>query len=183
MSNKDSGLEILLMNKIETARLRLRPFAEGDLEALVALNSDREVMKHITGGEPMPPEQSEARLKFYLSHWQQHGFGLFAVEYKGKDEFAGFCGIQYLDNTTEVEIGYRLAKDYWGKGIATESAKACLKFGFGDVKLDRIVAVVRPDNLASQHVLEKIGLRYEKLAHYYNVDVMYYSINRDEYKQ
>lgn len=169
------------MNIIETARLRLRPLSESDLDQLVALNSDRDVMKYVTGGKPMLIEQSEARFKFYLSHWQQYGFGLFAVEYK--DEFAGFCGMQYLDDTLEVEVGYRLAKDFWGKGIATESAKACLRFGFDDVKLDRIVAVVRPDNLASQHVLEKIGLRYEKLAHYYNVDVMYYAINRDEYKR
>jgi ribosomal-protein-alanine N-acetyltransferase len=171
------------MKIIETARLRLRPFAESDLEALVTLNSDREVMKYITDGAPMTREQSEARFEFYLNHWQQYGFGLFAIEYKDTDEFAGFCGMQYLDNTAEIEVGYRLARNYWGKGIATESSKACLKFGFDDLNLDRIVAVVRPDNLASQQVLEKIGLRYEKRAHYYNVDVMYYALNRNEYKR
>lgn len=170
------------MSIIETARLRLRPFAESDLDALVVLNSDRDVMKYITDGEPMPREQTEARLQFYLNHWQQYGFGLFVIEYKDTGECAGFCGLQYLDNTPEIEVGYRLAKNYWGKGLATESSKACLSYGFDDVKLDRIVAVVRPDNLPSQHVLEKIGLKYEKFAHYYNVDVMYYAINRDEYK-
>lgn len=158
----------------------MRPFTLNYLDALCALNSDPEVMKYITGGEPMPREQTQARLSFYLSHWQRHGFGLFAVEYKKTDEFAGFCGLQYLDGTAEVEVGYRLARNYWGKGVATESARASLQFGFDHLNLDRIVAVVHPDNLASQRVIEKIGLKYEKQARYYNADVMYYAISRND---
>lgn len=165
---------------IETLRLRLRPLVYEDLEALFALNSDPNVMKYITNGNPMPRDQAEARLQFYLDHWQQHSFGLFAIEYKDEGEFAGFCGLQYLDNTSEIEVGYRLAEKYWGKGIATECARVSLQFGFDNIKLDRIVAVVHPDNLASQRVIEKIGLRYEKRAMYYNTDVMYYALNRDE---
>jgi len=165
---------------IETGRLRLRPLVQEDFDAIFALNSDPEVMRYITGGEPMPRDQVEARLQFYLDHWQRHGFGLFAIEDIDTGEFAGFCGLQYLDSTSEVEVGYRLAEKYWGKGIATESGRVSLQFGFDYLNLDRIVAVVHPENLASQRVIEKLGLRYEKRARYYNTDVIYYALNRDE---
>ncbi len=163
---------------LETERLHLRTFAESDLEALAKINSDPEVVKYISNAVPIPREQTEARLKFYIAHQKQHGFGMKALINKQDQSLIGFCGLQFLENTKEVEVGYRLAKAFWGKGLATEAAKACLNYGFTKLNLLEIVAVVHPENIASRKVIEKIGLSYEKIAHFYNMDLTYYKITR-----
>jgi RimJ/RimL family protein N-acetyltransferase len=94
----------------------------------------------------------------------------------------GFCGLQFLDNTPEIEVGYRLARRFWGMGFATEAARESLRYGFEELGLDRIVAVVQPENIASCRVVEKIGLRYVKDARFYQTDVKYYAITREEYR-
>lgn len=168
------------MRKVQTERLILRRFTLADLDALSSVNSDPDVMRYIGDGKPQSQDQTRARLDAILSHWEQHDFGLWAVVYRRAPAVIGFCGLQFLDGTTEVEVGYRLAKAFWGMGLATEAARASLEYGFGEMCLDRIVAVTHPDNLASQRVLAKIGLRYEKDARYYNTDVKYFAIKRED---
>ena len=107
---------------------------------------------------------------------------MFTALEKASGAFVGFCGLKYLDNTSEIEVGYRLAKKFWGKGFATEAARASLHYGFETLGLDRIVAVVQPENAASCRVIEKIGLRYEKDARFYDTDVRYFAITREEYR-
>jgi ribosomal-protein-alanine N-acetyltransferase len=87
-----------------------------------------------------------------------------------------------LDNTPEIEVGYLFAADCWGKAYATEAARAALDYGFTELDLDRIVAITRPENLASQRVLEKIGMRFERNARYYDMEVRYFSIPRARYR-
>jgi len=169
------------MTEIETARLQLRKFSPGDLDDLFLLNSDPDVMRYIGSGIPASREQTQASLNSIMGAWEQHGFGLWAAVYKEEKKLIGFCGLKYLDCTTEVEVGYRLAKNYWGMGLATEGARASLEYGFNALDLDRIVAVVQPGNIASQKVLEKIGLKYERDGRYYNSYVKYYSIDRQEH--
>jgi len=168
---------------IETSRLILRQFTSGDLDAFASMNADADVMRYIGDGKPQTSAQTQMRLNAILDHWDQHRFGLCAVVEKATREFAGFCGLQFLDNTSEIEIGYRLAKRFWGAGLATEAARASLKHGFEEFGLDRIVAVVQPENVASQWVIQKIGLRYVKDARFYNGDVEYYAITRQEFEQ
>lgn len=167
---------------IETARSIMRPFERSDLDNLALLNSDREVMRYIGEGRTLSKEETEAQLCSIIDHWENHGFGLRAAIYKERNEFIGFCGLMHLDNTAEIEIGYRLAKSYWRMGLATEGARANLGYGFDHHKFDRIVAVAQPENIASQRVLEKIGLTYEKRARYYNTDVKYYAMMRKDYE-
>jgi RimJ/RimL family protein N-acetyltransferase len=88
----------------------------------------------------------------------------------------------HLDDTSEIEVGYRFAKRFWGMGLATEAAKASLECGFEALGIDRIVAVVHPGNLASQRVVEKLGLVYIRDARFYNSDLRYYAITRAQYK-
>jgi ribosomal-protein-alanine N-acetyltransferase len=171
------------VNEIETERIYLRPFVSDDLDEFVLLGSDPDVMRFIGSGRPQSKELTAKRLKAIIESRNKHGFGLWAAINKKTGEWMGFCGLQYLDNTSEVEVGYRLAKRFWGMGFATEAAAASLRYGFDQLCLDRIVAVVQPENFASQRVLEKIGLRYEKNARYYDSDVKYYSITRDEYER
>ncbi len=162
--------------EIETARLRLRRFTLQDLDALTGINSDPEVMRFIGNGNPATPAQTKAALDSILNHWEKHGFGLWAVEQKKDRSVAGFCGLKYLDRTEEIEVGYRLARNFWGMGFATEGGSASLRYGWDVLKLQRIVAVVQPGNSASQRVLEKIGLRFVSRAVYYNSSVLYYEI-------
>ena len=167
---------------IETERLLLRPFTPADLDALASLNADPDVMRYIADGKPQSRAQTEIRLNEVLDHWQQHGFGLFTAIEKTSGDFVGFCGLKYLNTSSEIEVGYRLAKRFWRRGLATEAARASLRYGFETLGLDRIVAVVQPENAASCRVIEKIGLRYEKDARFYDTDVKYFAITRAEYR-
>lgn len=164
---------------IETQRLILRSFTSDDLDELALIGSDPEVMRFIGDGKPQSREQTAARLNSIIEHRNRHGFGVFAVVDKASGALMGYCGLQFLDNTPEIEVGYRLAKRFWGMGFASEAATASLRYGFEELGLDRIVAVVQPENFASQRVLEKIGLTFVKDARYYNTDVRYYAITRD----
>jgi RimJ/RimL family protein N-acetyltransferase len=166
---------------IETPRLVLRPFTLEDLDEFALLCADPDVMRYIANGEPQSRECAEIRFNALIKHWNDHGFGPFALTAKSSSEFAGFCGLQYLDDTREIEVGYRLAKRFWGMGLATEAAKASLRFGFEELRLDRLVAVVQPENVASCGVVEKIGLRYLRDARFYDTDVRYYAISREQY--
>jgi ribosomal-protein-alanine N-acetyltransferase len=159
----------------------MRQIVHDDLEALASMNADPDVMRYIGDGKPQSLEQAQLRISAITNHWEKHGFGLCAVLDRATSDFAGFCGLQYLDDTSEIEVGYRFKKRFWGMGLATEAAQASLEYGFGRLGLDRIVAVVHPENLASQHVVDKLGLRYIKDARYYDTLLRYYAITREQY--
>jgi len=169
------------MHTIETTRLILRPFAYDDLDALAEINRDPQVIRFIGDGKPQSSEKSATRLNEYLEHERRHAFGFWAAVEKTTREMVGFCGLQFLENSGEVEVGYRLARRVWGMGLATESATASLQYGFTELELDRIVAVIHPENIASQRVVEKLGLSYEKDARFYGLDLKYYAIAREAY--
>ena len=171
------------MNTLETPRLLLRRFTSRDLDDFALMNADPDVMRYIGDGKPQTRAQTQMRLNAVLDHWEHRGFGLCAVIDKSTRAFIGFCGLQYLDNTAEIEVGYRLARRFWGMGLATEAAGASLRYGFQELGLERIVAVVHPQNVASQSVVEKIGLKYVKDARFYNSDVEYYAITREEFER
>jgi RimJ/RimL family protein N-acetyltransferase len=98
---------LLATQMIETPRLILRPFKREDLDALALLNADPDVMRYIGDGKPQSRAQTEMRINAIIEHWEQHGFGLCAVVDRATRAFIGFCGLQYLDNTSEIEVGYR----------------------------------------------------------------------------
>ena len=169
------------MPEIETTRLRLRKFILADLNDLSAIRADPEVMKYIGSGKPESVAEVQVILDKVLAHWEQHGFGPWAVIYKEHDALIGWCGLSYLENTGDVEIAYGIAKAYWGKRLASEAAAATIKYGFEQLRLPRIVAVAWPNNTTSQRVLKKLGMKYIKLARFYDAEVVYYAISRDEY--
>ena len=166
---------------IETTRLRLRGFTEYDLDALAEIYADPDVMRFMPGGKPVPRERVAASIARMINYWREHDFGLWAVEEKESGRLVGRAGLVHLDNTPEIEVGYLFAKDRWGKGYATEAARAALDFGFTELGLARIVAITEPENIASQRVLEKLGMRFERNARYYDLDVLYFSIPRGRY--
>lgn len=173
------------MPEIETARLRLRQYTLNDLDDLAQILSNPEVMKYSPKG-PIPEEKvrqvTQEILEFFITHWEQHGFGVWAVIYKQTSQLIGHCGLNFLPNSPEVEVLYRFNQSYWNQGIATEATKASLRYGFEEVKLDHIVAITAPEHLASRHVMEKAGLKYEKDAYFYNLDVVYYAIAQEAWQ-
>ncbi len=167
--------------EIETARLRLRPFREEDLDALAAIRSDAEVMRYIGAGLPQSRETTRLFIEKNSVRWAARGLGLSAVEFKGREGLLGWCGLAPLEETEEVEVGYGFAREHWGQGLATEAAYAALGYGFETLALDEIAAVAYPENLASRRVMEKLGMKYLRPAFFYGVNVVYYAIKRQEF--
>jgi ribosomal-protein-alanine N-acetyltransferase len=164
--------------RIETARLNLRPFTPDDVDDLFLIFGDPEVMRYISGGKPRSREDTEAGMLRTIEGWKKRGFGFWAVTRKGHERVIGYCGLVPLEGTSEIEVAYGLAKSEWGKGFASEAAQASLRFGFEELKLERIVAVVYQENISSRHVLERLGMTYTKNGHYYDADLMYYEMSR-----
>jgi len=168
------------MPSIETERLLLRRFRPDDLDELAKLFADPDVMRYVGNGQPIDRNEAERALRSIINHWERHGFGRWAVVDKQSNEFIGFGGLRSLFDTPEVV--YHFSKENWGKGLATELARASLRFGFEDRGFDRIVAVAKPENRASIHVMQKLGMRFEMKTSYYNIEVVQYEITRKEFK-
>jgi len=167
--------------EIRTNRLCLRQFSKEDLDAYAKIMGDHEVGKWLPKGDGYTREETQRSLDYILEHWNKHGFGIWAVTDKEKDVLLGRCGLDMITETSEVEVDFVLARNYWGRGYATEAAKATLAYGFKTLKLDMIIALAKPENIASRRVIEKIGMRYIKNAEYWGIICAYYDISKAEY--
>jgi RimJ/RimL family protein N-acetyltransferase len=165
---------------IETTRLRLRMFRPEDLDDLAGMFSDPQVMRYVADGKPAGRDVAQKALTSVIDHWRREGFGRWAAEDKDSSQFVGFGGLRSLFGMPEVV--YHFARLHWGKGLATELARASLRYGFEEHRFERIVAVAKPENAASIHVMEKLGMRYEMHTSYYDIDVVQYSLAREEFK-
>jgi RimJ/RimL family protein N-acetyltransferase len=168
------------MPAVETARLLLRMFCPDDLDSFAALVADPDVVRYVGNGAPITREEAEVALQSIIRHWDNHGFGRWAVIDKETRAFAGYGGLRSLMGTPEVV--YHFAKANWGRGLATELARASLRFGFEEHRFESIVAIAKPENTASIHVMEKAGLHYEMHTAYYNIDCIQYRISRAEFE-
>ena len=147
------------MNVLTTSRLLLRPWRDADREPFAQLNADPLVMEHYP--TTLSRSESDARVDEIVEHFAQHGWGLWAVELRATRQFMGFVGLwprPYVTGDPMVEIGWRLARAHWGRGYATEAARAVLRFGFERLALDEIVSFTVPQNERSRRVMERIGL-------------------------
>jgi RimJ/RimL family protein N-acetyltransferase len=150
---------------VETERLRLRPWrAAEDLPALAALNADAEVMRWVAPNRPLRPDESAVLLERVEDHWREHGYGLWAVEPRAGDAgcigFAGLAIPSFLPEVLPaVEVGWRLDRAWWGRGLATEAARASIAFGFETLGLRSVVSVIDAGNERSLRVAEKLGMR------------------------
>src|SRR5262245_12659326 len=147
---------------LETERLLLRRFTEADVDNLVALDSDPEVMRFLTGGEPTPREVVEFEIlpRFLRSYAEYDGMGYWAAIEKDTGAFLGWFALHPEEGGSpdNVALGYRLRKVAWGKGYATEGARALIHKGFTELGVRRVFATTYQDNLASRRVMEKAGL-------------------------
>ncbi|QDV61158.1 GNAT family N-acetyltransferase [Crateriforma conspicua] len=155
----------------QTRRLLHRAFDLGDAEAFFRLNSDQDVMKFT--GEPLLSslKQASEAIECYTD-FERYGFGRWACVEKQSGRVIGFCGLKYLPDLDEVDVGYRLMPEFWGRGFATEACAACLEFGFRILQLKEIIAMVMPANAASIGVVRKCGMRCEGEVSYEGIPVL-----------
>jgi len=158
----------------------MRPIYDTDLDTLTAIWADAEVTRYLPSrGLPIPKTDVEKSLSSFIYHWKVREYGIWAIEKDTSFEIVGYCGLRYLNELDEIEILYGLAKPFWGRGIATQAAKASISYGFNMLDLDRVIAMVLPENQASKRVIEKAGLHYEKQIHMFSLDVCYYSLSHN----
>ena len=152
--------------ELATERLRLRAWRESDRAPFAALNADPEVMEHFPA--VLTRGQSDALVDRIQAHFARHGYGLWALEAPGVAEFLGFVGLSIpgfeAAFTPCVEVGWRLAREHWGRGYASEAAAEVLRFGFRTLALDEIVSFTVPANARSRRVMERIGMERDLAA-------------------
>ena len=164
---------------LETERLFLRPMNASDIEAVFEMRRDHEIMRYIR--EPVQSrEEAENWINLISSRWAKDRIGFCSLIEKQSGKFAGWCGLWELKENGEIEVGYAIAREFWGKGYASESAEAFLEYGFNQLNLEKIVAVARPENTASRRVMEKIGMSFDYIGEFYGRDLVHYSITKEE---
>jgi len=169
-------------DELETTRLRLRLFVSEDAGELSLITGDAEVMKFIGEGLPLSEDETQGNLASIIGGFKKRGFGRWAVIHKELDKLIGYCGFASGDPQIGVEIAYLLARPYWGQGLASEAAGACLRYGFEVLQLDSIGGVTRPGNDKSQRVLERLGMKYVSQAVYFGYDCVHYSLAQSEFR-
>ena len=145
----------------KSERLGFRNWTENDLEELELMNSDNKVMEYFP--KTLTKEENKKMFEKLKLHYENNNHTYFATEILADNEFIGFIGLAYQEYKTEftpaIDIGWRLKKSVWGKGYATEGAKKCLEYGFNELNLNEIVSTCTKNNLKSENVMQKIGMK------------------------
>lgn len=164
---------------LETDRLILRQLNDEDGDEVFAMRGDAEIMRFIR--EPQSRSETAGWIRMVSSRWQDEKIGLGAIIEKSSGRFIGWCGLWRLIETGETEIGYALAKNFWGKGFATEAATEYLRYGFQQLNFDKIVAVARPENAASRNVMKRLGMNLDGTGIFYGRELVHYSIFKKDF--
>jgi len=168
--------------ELETARLRLRQFRESDLDAWARIAADPETMRFIGGGEPLTREEAWRSLGYLLGHWEIRGYGLWAAEERASGALVGRIGLYRPEGWPGLEVGWLVARERWGEGLATEGARAALDHAFTRLGAERVISVIQPPNAASIRVAEKLGERPAERMQLDGRDVQVYAIRRSEWE-
>jgi RimJ/RimL family protein N-acetyltransferase len=151
------------MRNLRAERLLLRAWRAGDREPFARMNADPPVMEFFPA--PLSRAESDALADRIEAHFAKHGFGLYAAELEAKGAFIGFIGLNVptfeAHFTPCVEIGWRLAAEHWGRGLATEGAREVVRHAFGELDLDSLVSMTVPANHPSRRVMEKLGMTHD----------------------
>lgn len=146
--------------ELRTRRLLLRPFRQDDLDAYAAMCADPEVMRHLSAtGEPLSREDAWRQMAMFSGHWQLRGYGMWAAAELGSSRFVGRIGLHYPEGFPDRELGWALARPFWGQGLATEAARAAAEHAFGVLGWDHLASFILPQNVRSIRVAERLGSR------------------------
>lgn len=164
---------------IETERLLFREYTPGDLDLLLRMTSDPEVMRYIRHGRPWSREETMEALHRFLG-WNAKGIGLYLAFRKDDGGFAGHSGLvpQIVEGIQELEVGYWVVKDLWGKGYGFEQASAWKEHGFNRLGEKRLISLIQMENIGSRKVAEKNGMKHERDINLNGRCVAVYSIEK-----
>lgn len=174
---------------LETERLILKEFTDNDVDHIFQLDSNKEVHEYL-GKKPITTQkQAEEIIEFFKKQYQENGIGRFAAFEKDSGNFIGWSGLKFNKGDKEelngftnfIDIGYRLLPSYWRKGYASESAIACLEFGFKQMNYDIIYGAAETDNIGSNKILQKIGLKYVNNFDIEGTDAKWYELSKADY--
>lgn len=163
---------------LDTPRLRLRQFAEADLEDYAALCADAEVMRYVGDRGPLSREDAWRQLAMLVGHWVLRGYGMWAVAERASGAFVGRVGLHYPEGWPEPEIAWALARRYWGRGYAFEATTAALGIAFATLGWSRAVSLISPPNLRSIRLAERLGARFERSLAVRGHEVSLYAVER-----
>ena len=174
---------------LETERLILREIVEDDLDVMFEMDSDPEVHKYLGNNPITSKDQALTYIRFIREQYVERGIGRFAAVEKSSGDCIGWSGLKLNQGEKEelngfdnfIDIGYRFLPRYWGKGYATESSIATLDYGFNVKNYDTIYGAADVANIASNKVLQKIGLQFTNEFMYDNVPVNWYELNKNDY--
>jgi len=164
---------------LHTPRLILRPWSPEDAERLLVILQEPELFRFFPRTDSWPREKAEKYIAHHLSHWQERGYGHWAVVTTADGDLVGWNGLEYVPELAETEVAYLLSRAAWGKGYATEAAQAALTFGFTMCGLEKIVGLTHPENIASERVLEKCGLKFIDQLCLWGIQLHRYGMERE----
>ena len=167
---------------IETARLRLTPFAAPDLDDLHRHWTEPLVRKYLWDDLVITRAQAAEVIALSEDLFRRHDFGFWCLRDKETGALAGYCGFRFLDDTEEIEIGYGVDSTHWGRGLATEAGRASLRYVFAEKNFPRILGITDYENRASARVLEKLGMTFDRRAPHHGQDALFYTLTRDAFR-
>jgi len=168
---------------LETARLRLEPWAPAHLDALNEMSSDPQVMRYL-GGVLKSKDETAAAIEQQQARWVTHGFGWWSFLDRTSGALIGAGCIQHLAGNVEnpLEIGWRLRPERWGQGYASEAARTMGSFAFDQLQIPVLTAVAMPENTASRRVMERLDMRFRGIERWYDMDVATYDITAADWR-
>ncbi len=167
---------------LETERLLIREHVLSDAPFFFELNSNYNVVKYTGDVAFNNLEEAENIVRYVMNQYKENGYGRWLVAEKKTNNPIGWCGLKFHSDTNETDIGYRLLESAWGKGYATESAKACINYGFKHFHLNHIVGNAMKENIASIHVFKKLGMTYLNDTLIDNIPSVTYELYKENFK-
>jgi RimJ/RimL family protein N-acetyltransferase len=172
------------VNVLQTERLTLRPFEESDFEAYAEMCADPEVMRYLSAtGAILSREDAWRQLALFAGHWSLRGFGMWALVERETGEFVGRAGLHFPEGWPAREVGWTLRRKSWGKGYATEAARAAARHAFDVLGWPSLISLVHPENQRSARVAERLGMRLDRLADFRGTLHCFYRMDQSTFRQ
>jgi ribosomal-protein-alanine N-acetyltransferase len=157
-------------------------FEPSDLDPMCEITRDPEVMRYIGYGHPLTREETHANLASIVSAFRRRGFGRWALVLKETGALVGYCGLSSGNKEVGVELAYMLSRGAWGRGLALEAGRACLRYGFERLGMRSVAGLTRRENGRSRRVLERLGMSFVRDAQFYGLDCVHYIVARDDWR-
>ncbi len=165
--------------QLTTDRLILRQFREADLDEYARMCADPEVMQYLSAsGAPMSRADAWRQMAMFAGHWALRGYGTWAIEERATGRFVGRAGLHYPEGWPDREVGWTLAREFWGRGFATEAARAAVAHAFDTLGWDHLVSLILPGNERSVRVAERLGARFDRAVEIHGVPHDLYMVVR-----